>query len=183
MPLYLFSVLAAPKAVLKQILSLQRNFLWGGKDGHQKWALVAWDTINTPKKAGALGLRDPEAITKVMGANIWWRWVTHQDEPWAMLWHQKYAARWPKKNLIRFAEDSPGSYIWKATQENIQLVQKHSFWEVQDGNSVLFLEDAWQQLPKLNERTNLGSLQQSLIMNNQRKVRDLWEPNRTSTQF
>ena len=40
MPLYLFSVLAAPKSVIKQIRNIQRNFLWGGGDYHKKWALV-----------------------------------------------------------------------------------------------------------------------------------------------
>ena len=40
MPLYLFSVLSAPKVVLKQIRNIQRNFLWGSTDDRRKWALV-----------------------------------------------------------------------------------------------------------------------------------------------
>lgn len=68
-------------------------------------------------------------------------------------------------------------------QENRHLVQKHSFWEVMDGNLAQFLEDAWQKIPKRSEITNLGTLNQRLISNNQENVRDMWEPNHTSTQF
>ena len=40
LPLYLFSILAAPKWVLHKIKALQRNFLWGSKGTNRKWALV-----------------------------------------------------------------------------------------------------------------------------------------------
>lgn len=93
MSLYLLSVLAALEAILKKIREIQRNFLWGSKDGHQKWALVDWDTTFTPKEAARLGLKDTEDISKVLGAKIWWHWVTHKEEPWEMLWHKKYAPR------------------------------------------------------------------------------------------
>lgn len=38
MPLYLFSIMAAPKWVLKQIHNSQRNFLWGYLGQNRKWA-------------------------------------------------------------------------------------------------------------------------------------------------
>ena len=92
MPLYLLSVLVAPKFVIKQIRNIQRNFLWGGNDGHRKWPLVDWKTICKPKDAGGLGQRDPLDINREMGAKIWWKRITHEDEPWAKLWHTKYAS-------------------------------------------------------------------------------------------
>ena len=81
-PTYLFSVLSAPKAILKGIKAIQRNFLWGSLELKQKWALVDWETVCKPKKARGLGLRDPEIANKVMSTKIWWRWVTHKEEPW-----------------------------------------------------------------------------------------------------
>eukprot|EP00253_Pinus_taeda_P018592 PITA_18592 len=68
MPLYLFSVLAAPKWALKKIKDLQRKFLWGSTGQNRKWALVKWATVCTPKKQGGLGLRDPQHNT---GSLIW----------------------------------------------------------------------------------------------------------------
>ena len=56
MPLYLFSILAAPKWILNKIKALQRNFLWGSKGTNRKWALVQWSTICKPKEQGGIGL-------------------------------------------------------------------------------------------------------------------------------
>eukprot|EP00253_Pinus_taeda_P034155 PITA_34155 len=44
MPLYIFSILAAPKWVLKRLRNLQCDFLWGSSTTNRKWALVKWDT-------------------------------------------------------------------------------------------------------------------------------------------
>eukprot|EP00253_Pinus_taeda_P004449 PITA_04449 len=85
MPLYLFSILAAPKWVLKEIKNLQCNFLWGSSGQNRKWALVKWDKVCLPKKAGGIGLRDPKNINREMGAKIWWRWLAHPNTPWASL--------------------------------------------------------------------------------------------------
>ena len=77
MPLYLFSILAAPKWVLKKIHNLQRNFLWGSSGLNKKWALVKWTDVCLPKSAGGLGLRDPLHSNNTMGARIWWNWVSN----------------------------------------------------------------------------------------------------------
>ena len=100
MPIYLLSVLAALKSIIKQIRNIQRNFLWGGSEGNKMWPLVDWKTICTPKSIGGLGLRDPLDNNKVMSAKIWWRWVNYAEEPRAKLWHLKYAPQFPKQSLV-----------------------------------------------------------------------------------
>ena len=113
MLLYLFSVLAAPKSIIKQIWNIQTKFLWGGDNSHRKWPLVDWKTVCKPKDAEGSGLQDPLDTNKAMGAKIWWKWITHEEEPWVNLWHAKYAQHWPKQSLIGFWEDLPSSSIWK----------------------------------------------------------------------
>eukprot|EP00253_Pinus_taeda_P035065 PITA_35065 len=71
MPLYLFSILTAPKSVLKEIKNIQRPFFWGSTGHNHKWALVKWETVCLPKSGGGAGLRDPSYSNKVMGARIW----------------------------------------------------------------------------------------------------------------
>eukprot|EP00253_Pinus_taeda_P031538 PITA_31538 len=100
MPLYLVSILAAPKWVLKEIKNLQCNFLWGSSGHNRKWALVKWDKVCLPKKAGGIGLRDPEHRNRAMGAKIWWRWLAHPNTPWASLWIAKYASNCPMEERI-----------------------------------------------------------------------------------
>lgn len=81
MPLYLFSILAVPKWVLKAIRNLQRNFMWGSLGLNRKWALVSWKEVFHPKAEGGLGLRDLLQRNNTMGVRIWWNWITkpHTD--------------------------------------------------------------------------------------------------------
>lgn len=150
MPLYLFSILATPKWVLKKIRNLQHNFLWGGSATNRKWALVKWATVYTPKDKGGIGLRDSEHSNSIMSAKIWWQWVTNPDKPWVKLWTAKYANNRPQEELIRFTPNIKGLLIWNATKQHYQLIQKHSFWEVRNGSTARFWTDAWNHMPKLN---------------------------------
>ena len=91
MPLYLFLVLAAPKLVIKHIMNIQRKFIWGGDDNHKKWPLVDWKNVCKPKEVGGLGLHDPLDVNKARGSKIRWKLINHEEEPWAKIWHAKYA--------------------------------------------------------------------------------------------
>lgn len=151
MPLYLFSILAAPKWVLKEIKTLQRSFLWGSSGLKRKWALVKWETACLPKKGGGIGLRDPSHNNAVMGAWIWWKWLTKSLKPWASLWTAKYAGNCPMEELIRISETSAVSIMWNSAKQHKNLIQQHSFWEVKNGSNARFWEDSWQQMPKLRD--------------------------------
>ena len=122
MPLYLFSVLAAPKWVLKQIKTLQIHFLWGSSGQNRKWALVNWNTICTPKEAGGLGLINPLHSNEVMAARVWWKWITNPYTPWAKLWTAKYANNRSAADLIRLAPAQSGSLVWNAAKQNYALI-------------------------------------------------------------
>eukprot|EP00253_Pinus_taeda_P026720 PITA_26720 len=150
MPLYLFSILAAPKWVLKRLRNLQRDFLWGSSETNRKWALVKWDTVCRPKIKGGIGLRDPENSNTIMNAKIWWQWVTNPDKLWAKIWRAKYANNRPQEELIRFTPTDRGSLIWNAAKQHYQLIQKHSFWEIRNGCTARFWNDAWNQMPSLS---------------------------------
>ena len=122
MPMYLFSVLSTPKSVLREIRSIQRNFLWSGRETKAKFALVSWDMVSTPKDKGGLGLRDPEVVGEVQGAKIWWRWCNYKQEPWAKIWHIKYARGCPNTQLVRFNGDPQRSHIWQKAREGRKLI-------------------------------------------------------------
>ena len=175
MPIYLFSMLVALKTIIKQIKNIQRNFLWGGTEGNRKWPLLDWKTICTPKAIRGLGLWDPLDNNKVISAKIWWRWVNNEEELWDKLWHLKYASQWPKQSLVCFGENLPWSSIWKAAQENRGLVQKHSFWEVRNGQMAWFASEAWNQEPILSCGDNSPLLRAFLQNQSQGKVAELWD--------
>ena len=109
---YLLATLAALKEIMKKIRNMQRDFLWSGNNEKWKWDLVNWEALCTPKHHIGLGLRDPEKASVVSGAKIWWRWVTHDKEPWEEVWHTKYAKGWYRKELIYFSANTLVSHIW-----------------------------------------------------------------------
>jgi len=55
-PLFYLSLFKIPSNVLKKIVSLHRNFLWGWGSEGRKIAWLAWDKICNPKEAGGLGI-------------------------------------------------------------------------------------------------------------------------------
>eukprot|EP00253_Pinus_taeda_P002816 PITA_02816 len=143
MPLYLFSLLAVPKWVLKAIWNLQHNFLWGSSGLNRKWALIKWGKVCLPKKAGGIGIRDPEHNNRVMGAKLWWRWLAHPNTPWASLWIVKYTSNNPIEDRIRMTELSSGSIIWNSAIQHRYLIQLHSFWEIKNGETARLWDDSW----------------------------------------
>lgn len=143
MPLYLFSVLATPKWVLKKIKSLQHNFLWGASGKNKKWGLVKWMTICKPKHVEGLGLCDPQHSNGIMGAKIWRQWLSMPHSPWAKLWIAKYTNHRPTTELIRLTLAEEGSLIWNAAKQHRFLIQEHCFRDVCDGRIARFWTDAW----------------------------------------
>jgi len=111
MPLYLFSILATPKWVIKRIKDLQHNFLWGSTATNRKWALVNWTTVCLPKEKGGIRLRDPNQSNSIMCAKLWWQWLSSTDKPWATIWTAKYANHRPQEELIRLIPNAKGSLI------------------------------------------------------------------------
>eukprot|EP00253_Pinus_taeda_P015835 PITA_15835 len=132
MPTYLFSILAAPKWVLKTIKQRQRNFLWGNSGPNRKWTLVKWEKACLPKNVGGIGLRDPKHSNMLMGAKIWWRWLSNPSTPWASLWTAKYAARfWEDswQQLPNLRDNIPG-----LLDQDINPFDKVSqFWDSHNG--------------------------------------------------
>ena len=72
MPIYLFFVSFSPKSIIKDIRSIQRNFLVGGREVKSKFSLVRWEKIFYHRERGGLGLRDPKTMSGIQGAKIWW---------------------------------------------------------------------------------------------------------------
>jgi len=175
MSLYLFSISAAPKWVLKNIRNLQRNFLWGSSGHKRKWALVKWTEVCLPKSAGGLGLRVPLYNNNIMGARIWWNWISKPHTLRARLWRAKYASGSAIKDLIRISTTTPSSLIWNVAKQHSAFIQAHSFWEIHSGTTTRFWEDSWQQLPKLASLFHKPKWQATMQQNDQINVHQFWQ--------
>ncbi|GAU30605.1 hypothetical protein TSUD_62250 [Trifolium subterraneum] len=78
LPLYFFSFFKAPSCILKQLVRIQRNFLWGGGIEDKKLCWVKWDQICRPKDQGGYGHLPTQLfgdVPKPIGNkfSIWWK--------------------------------------------------------------------------------------------------------------
>jgi hypothetical protein len=105
---------------------------------------VGWEKVCTPKSRGGLGLQDLGNLNQIMGAKIWWRWLKTPDALWAQIWKNKYAPTTQLDQLIRHNIKIQGSNIWNIAWKNKEMIQKHAFWEICNGDSARFWQDSWQ---------------------------------------
>ena len=113
-------------------------------------------------------------MTKIQGAKVWWRWVNYSSEPWAKLWHMKYARDRPIPQLIRFNESPNGSPIWLKALAVRTIIQEHSFWEIRDGSRAKFWEDSWNQLPILGRDSQWALIKQQELERGTIMVNQPW---------
>ena len=66
-PLFYVSLFKLPSSVLKEIVKLQRNFMWGWESGEKKIAWISWKKVCESREAGGLGILD-------MGYSMWLCW-------------------------------------------------------------------------------------------------------------
>jgi hypothetical protein len=68
--------------VWKEIVRIQRNFLWGGLSKRRKISWVKWTEICKPKKDGGLGIRDLRLVNLSLLAKWRWRLLLDGEELW-----------------------------------------------------------------------------------------------------
>ena len=174
MPTYMFSTMLAHKSILRDLRNIQWKFLWSGTQDSHKWALVNWDIVCKPNSQGGLGLRDHDVMSEIQGAKVWRRWVNHTSDPWAKLWHIKYARYRPIQKFIRFNESLSDSPIGLKALVGKNIVQDHSFWEIRDGRRENFWDDSWNQLPILGRDPRWLQIKDKAIKEGNIQVNQSW---------
>jgi hypothetical protein len=71
-PIYFMSYMKMPVQVVKKVIRVQREFLWGGVRGGKKVCWVKWKVICQAKNKGGLGVRDIRAVN--LSLLMKWRW-------------------------------------------------------------------------------------------------------------
>jgi hypothetical protein len=90
MPLYFFSFYKAPNCVIKQLVRIQRNFLWGGGLVEKKLCWVKWDQISLPKSQGGLGVKNLALFNSALLSKWKWRFLDERNALWSDLLSFRY---------------------------------------------------------------------------------------------
>ncbi|PNY13316.1 S-adenosylmethionine-dependent methyltransferase [Trifolium pratense] len=80
-----------PVKVWKQVVRIQREFLWGGVKGGNKVNWVKWSVVCKEKEKGGLGVRDVRIVNLSLLAKWRWRLLL----PGRSLWKEVLVARTP----------------------------------------------------------------------------------------
>eukprot|EP00253_Pinus_taeda_P012904 PITA_12904 len=173
-PVYSLSIRAAWKGVCAKLREIFGKFIWGGPTQQRKWALVSWTNLIKRKEEGGLRLRDPEALNKVLGEKLWWRWMQGGSDVWKKIWDYKYNMPEQAEEKLKIQNTPQGSSIWNLASQSKELIKQYAFWEIRGGEKAAFWEDGWQQKRKMNEIQTLQNLQQSALRLGMFKVKDYW---------
>nr|GEY95876.1 RNA-directed DNA polymerase, eukaryota [Tanacetum cinerariifolium] len=86
-PIYNMSFFKVPKAVLKSMESIQRNFFNGIRDGEKKIAWVSWCKVLASKSNGGLGVSSFYALNRGLLFKWIWRFLSRDQSLWSQVIH------------------------------------------------------------------------------------------------
>ncbi|GAU33007.1 hypothetical protein TSUD_358740 [Trifolium subterraneum] len=147
--IFFLSYWKMPVKVWRELVKIQRKFLWGGLSNHAKTGWVKWDDICRPKKEADLGLRN--LLAK-------WRWklLSHDHEVWKEIVTAKYDGDIIGKLAIGEVDVPRTASLW---WQDICLLDVNGGWfrlavgkKVGMGDSTSFWNEVWIGSQSLRQR-------------------------------
>ncbi|WJX38360.1 hypothetical protein P8452_26031 [Trifolium repens] len=112
LPIFYLSFMKMPVKVWKVLVSIQRNFLWGGASGKKKIAWVKWSDICRSKEKGGLGIRNLRLVNISLLAKWRWRLLSTPNEVWAQTLIAKYGKEGGLSSDLRRLENRKFASLW-----------------------------------------------------------------------
>jgi hypothetical protein len=130
------NIFPLPDVVMRNIISICRNFLWTGDIHRSTSALVAWKSICLPKSEGGLGLFDLRARNRSFLGKQLWNIHLKSDSVWIRWIHHFYLSSGTIWSIQAHHTSSP---LWKAIISVRDLLLQHCG----DSESSITLLNSW----------------------------------------
>ncbi|XP_058768582.1 uncharacterized protein LOC131642338 [Vicia villosa] len=127
--IFMLSFYKAPKKVIKDIVKIQSNLLWGGSEEKRCIHWARWDTVCLPIEKGGLGVRRIKDFNLALLCKWKWRILNHPDT----LWYGVLIARYGDVNLtvVHGGDKCKGSVTkspWWSDILSLELVRPLGFF-------------------------------------------------------
>ncbi|GAU29820.1 hypothetical protein TSUD_223660 [Trifolium subterraneum] len=171
--IFFLSYMRMPLKVWREVVRIQRNFLWGGLTKRRRINWVKWEDLCKPKKEGGLGIRNLRLVNLSLLTKWRWRLLSGEGEVWKDIIVAKYGERvMGNARLDNIVYLQFGSAWWR----DLCNLDKDEGWfnqvvlkKVGMGNSILFWKDVWagdQSLEHRFPRLFGISIQQNEVVRN-----------------
>ncbi|GLT63247.1 hypothetical protein SLA2020_358250 [Shorea laevis] len=149
LPTFYMSLFLMPKIVIDELVSIQRNFLWGGPELKRKISWVKWDAICCRKEKGGLGVPNLKRRNWALLGKWWFRLGDGVESLWKQVLRDKY---YECKEVVDItAVDCwQTSKIWGdiirlggILERSRNMLVRGFRWEVGNGRRVGFWRDIW----------------------------------------
>ncbi|XP_071699638.1 uncharacterized protein [Rutidosis leptorrhynchoides] len=148
MPIYWQSVSMLPKAIIKEIEALMRDFLWIQGEYKRGKAKVKWSTVCLPRDEGGLGIkRFNEWNRGLMTSHIWFL-LTCKESLWVQ-WVHAYHLR--GTNFWRLPKVAGASVGWRKLLAIRDMVLDRFIYKIGDRTSISAWHDCWCDLGPLDK--------------------------------
>ena len=104
--LFFLSLITMPTMVVKKIVTLQRNFLWGWGFEWRKIVWIAWDKVCEPQDAGGLGIHNIRLFNMALLGKWIWRLSQTKGGLWKDILESKYGGQRSLKEQRLLNSDS-----------------------------------------------------------------------------
>ncbi|WJX91754.1 hypothetical protein P8452_73481 [Trifolium repens] len=148
-PIFYLSYLKIPVLVWKQVRRIQREFLWGARNGNKKINWVKWEDVCKPKTLGGLGVRDIRAVNISLLTKWRRRLLFDDDSIWKGVIRSKYGEE--AIGRVEVSENCTpwfSSLWWKditsiGSNLDVNWFSKEVVKVIGDGRATSFWKDTW----------------------------------------
>ncbi|KAL8525193.1 hypothetical protein ACS0TY_014713 [Phlomoides rotata] len=146
---YFFSTYRAPKTTVRDIVKLQRSFLWGGGgECEKKISWVKWNNICKSKALGGLDVKDLTCFNLTLLGKWVWRFLREGDSLWARVVRPRWGKLWG--SFERRGMRGRGIKLGGWWGEILKAIGEHNGWfcgglerVVGSGEDTGFWDDVW----------------------------------------
>jgi hypothetical protein len=181
-PIFYLSYMKMPKTVWRELVKIQRKFLWGGLSNGVKTCWVKWEDVCRPKMEAGLGIRDLRIVNNSLLAKWRWKLLVRESEPWKEIVTARYGVDVIGKRILGAVDSLRAASSW---WRDLCLLDSDDRWfssavkmKVGRGDMTVFWDEHWigdqplrHTFPRLY---GISEQKQGLIHDMGRMIDDVW---------